>query len=153
MLRVTSLLYFTGRFRRRSKSNAVSACSSLPCSILYAFVHFTFLGFLFILKFLWHLERQKRNCFESFRTKQIPSALDKSSSCRTSIFRDACLKAGADHATRGLTTGSETTPGKQDPPPGGGRTVCVESQRRQTHDLLSSYSEIIFHACRFFVFT
>ena len=50
--------------------------------------------------------------------------------------------------------GPETTPGKQDPPPGeGGRTVCVESQRRQTHDLLSSYSEIIFHACRFFVFT
>ncbi len=36
-----------------------TSASSLPASFLYAFVHLTFLGFRFILKFLWHLLRQK----------------------------------------------------------------------------------------------
>jgi hypothetical protein len=38
-----------------------TSASSLPASFLYAFVHLTFLGFRFILKFLWHLLRQKLN--------------------------------------------------------------------------------------------
>lgn len=33
----------------------LTSTSSLPASFRYALVHFTFLGFRFILKFLWHL--------------------------------------------------------------------------------------------------
>jgi len=37
---------------------------SLPCNCLYAFVHLTLRGFLFILKFLWHFDRQKRKIWQ-----------------------------------------------------------------------------------------
>lgn len=33
---------------------------SFPCAALYALVHFTLRGFLFILKFLWHFDLQNR---------------------------------------------------------------------------------------------
>jgi hypothetical protein len=36
---------------------------SFPCRRLQALVHRTFLGLRFILKFLWHLERQNRKTF------------------------------------------------------------------------------------------
>lgn len=45
---------------------------SLPLARLNALVHLTFLGFLFILKFLWHFDPQKRNVFASFRTNIVP---------------------------------------------------------------------------------
>ena len=45
---------------------------SFPAAFLNTLVHLTFLGFLFILKFLWHLLLQKMNCFASLRTNIIP---------------------------------------------------------------------------------
>ena len=39
---------------------ARTSASSLPASLRYALVHLTLRGLRFILKFLWHLERQKR---------------------------------------------------------------------------------------------
>ena len=47
----------------QSKQKSHTSANSLPASFLYAFVHLTFLGFLFILKFLWHLLRQKLNTY------------------------------------------------------------------------------------------
>ena len=38
-----------------------TSASSFPASFLYALVQRTLRGFRFILKFLWHLLRQKRN--------------------------------------------------------------------------------------------
>jgi hypothetical protein len=46
---------------------------SLPCKRLYAFVHLTLRGFLFILKFLWHFDRQKRKICQG--DKKIQSLL------------------------------------------------------------------------------
>ena len=46
----------TQAHRRSSRTSA----SSLPASLRYAFVHLTLRGLRFILKFLWHLDRQKR---------------------------------------------------------------------------------------------
>ena len=46
---------------------ARTSASSFPASFLYALVHLTFLGLRFILKFLWHLLRQKRNTCEASR--------------------------------------------------------------------------------------
>lgn len=37
---------------------------SLPALRLKALVHFSFLGFLFLLKFLWHFDLQKLNTCE-----------------------------------------------------------------------------------------
>lgn len=36
---------------------------SLPAARRKALVHFDFRGFLFRVKFLWHLDRQNRNTF------------------------------------------------------------------------------------------
>lgn len=38
--------------------------SSLPADLRKALVQATFLGLRFILKFLWHLDLQKRNTWE-----------------------------------------------------------------------------------------
>ncbi len=45
---------------------------SLPCARRKAFVHRTFLGLRFCLKFLWHFDRQNRKTLLSFRTKHMP---------------------------------------------------------------------------------
>ena len=45
---------------------------SFPAALLNAFVHLSFLGFLFILKFLWHLLLQNLNILASLRTKEMP---------------------------------------------------------------------------------
>lgn len=45
---------------------------SLPFARLNALVHLTFLGFRFILKFLWHLLPQNRKHLASFRTNILP---------------------------------------------------------------------------------
>lgn len=61
VLCTSSRSYFSGRLRRRSISKVASSASSLPASLRYALVHLTLRGLRFILKFLWHLDRQKRN--------------------------------------------------------------------------------------------
>lgn len=45
---------------RQQFAAARTSASSLPASLRYALVHLTLRGLRFILKFLWHLERQKR---------------------------------------------------------------------------------------------
>ena len=45
---------------------------SLPFARLNALVHRTFLGFRFILKFLWHFDEQKRKHLASLRTNMVP---------------------------------------------------------------------------------
>jgi len=42
-------------------SKIITWVISFPCTRLYALVHFTLRGFLFILKFLWHFDLQNRN--------------------------------------------------------------------------------------------
>lgn len=51
---------------------ALTTTISLPFALLKAFVHLTFLGFLFILKFLWHLLEQNLKHFASFLTNIVP---------------------------------------------------------------------------------
>lgn len=82
----SSRSYRTGTFLRFSNSN-VESCSvstalqkyktltmtiSLPFACLNALVHLTFRGLRFILKFLWHLDEQKRKHLASFRTNMVP---------------------------------------------------------------------------------
>jgi hypothetical protein len=43
-----------------SNIRIITCVISFPCTRLYALVHFTFRGFLFILKFLWHFDLQNR---------------------------------------------------------------------------------------------
>ena len=45
---------------------------SLPAALRKAFVQRTLRGLRFILKFLWHFERQKRKSLASLRTKVMP---------------------------------------------------------------------------------
>merc|ERR1719158_803749 len=61
-------LYLTGVMRFFSKLKVLSMTISLPRARRYAFVHFILRGLCFILKCLWHLERQKRNVLQSLRT-------------------------------------------------------------------------------------
>mmetsp|Transcript_21610 Transcript_21610/g.47505 ORF Transcript_21610/g.47505 Transcript_21610/m.47505 type:complete len:200 (-) Transcript_21610:56-655(-) len=67
-----SRLYLTGTLRRFSNSKLVSVARSLPRVLRNAFVHFNFLGFLFILNSLWHLDLQNLNTLQSLRTNSIP---------------------------------------------------------------------------------
>lgn len=46
-------------------TRCLTSASSLPASLRYALVHLTLRGLRFILKFLWHLERQKRKICDS----------------------------------------------------------------------------------------
>jgi len=39
----------------------LTSARSFPCILRYALVHLTLRGLRFILKFLWHLDRQNRN--------------------------------------------------------------------------------------------
>lgn len=43
------------------KKTILTTAISLPAAFLNAFVHLDFRGFLFLVKFLWHLDRQNRN--------------------------------------------------------------------------------------------
>mmetsp|Transcript_22517 Transcript_22517/g.47410 ORF Transcript_22517/g.47410 Transcript_22517/m.47410 type:complete len:223 (+) Transcript_22517:249-917(+) len=69
---ITSLLYLSGLFLFLSSSNVVSFVRSFPLAALYALVHFTFRGLRFILKLLWHLDRQNRNTVPSFLANMTP---------------------------------------------------------------------------------
>jgi hypothetical protein len=51
---------------------ALTMTISLPFALLNALVHLTFLGFRFILKFLWHFDEQNRNVLASLRTNMVP---------------------------------------------------------------------------------
>ncbi len=55
-------------------TGSVTSASSLPANFLYALVHRTLRGFLFILKFLWHFERQKLNTCMQMQLSAPPSA-------------------------------------------------------------------------------
>ena len=65
------LSYFTGTFLRFSNSNAESTDNSFPWDLRKAFVHLTFLGFLFFLKALWHFDLQN---LKTYNTKLIVAA-------------------------------------------------------------------------------
>lgn len=94
---IFSLLYFMGLFLFCSISMVGSWCvracrqsvrtttMSLPRVFLKALVHLTFLGLRFILKFLWHLEVQKRKSFHSEHIEKsvcTPSRHFSQMSCR-----------------------------------------------------------------------
>lgn len=69
---ILSFEYLTGTFLRFSKSKVESTANSFPAAFLKAFVHRTFLGFLFLLKALWHFARQNLKTLQSFLTKATP---------------------------------------------------------------------------------
>ena len=58
-----------------------TSASSLPASFLYALVHRTLRGLRFILKFLWHFERQK------LKTCALHASLYRSEALRTEDYR------------------------------------------------------------------
>lgn len=62
LLEVVHLVLRCGHARAEVLRNGPrTTTSSLPADLRNAFVHATFLGLRFILKFLWHLDLQKRN--------------------------------------------------------------------------------------------
>ena len=61
-----------GHISRFSNSSVESTVISLPAALRNAFVQRSLRGFLRILKFLWHFERQKRKMVASLRTKEMP---------------------------------------------------------------------------------
>jgi len=69
---IFSRSYFTGLLRFFSNSNVLSMTSSLPRNLRNALVHAVLRGFFFILKFLWHFDRQKRKHCPSLRTNIVP---------------------------------------------------------------------------------
>ena len=60
-----------------------TSASSLPASFLYALVHRTLRGLRFILKFLWHFERQK------LKTCRLHASSYRSEALCTEDYRDA----------------------------------------------------------------
>ena len=67
--------YLTGALRflaNCERTSDESTIISLPRAARWLLVHFSFRGWRFILKFLWHLDRQKRNCRASLRTNVMP---------------------------------------------------------------------------------
>lgn len=73
-----SRLYRTGTLRRWANCRVESTVISLPAALRNAFVHASLRGLRFILKFLWHFERQKRNCLASFRMNVMPCKMKAS---------------------------------------------------------------------------
>ena len=65
----------SGLFRFLSSSNVVSFVRSLPRAALYALVHFTLRGLRFILKLLWHLDRQNLKIVPSFLANDPPAGI------------------------------------------------------------------------------
>ena len=58
--------------RGKADQLKLTSASSLPANFLYALVHLTLRGFLFILKFLWHFERQKlKTCGSMPQARQV----------------------------------------------------------------------------------